>query len=316
MSFLAARWLWLLAAVVALAAAYVWVQVRGRPQAAVRFTNLALLQSVAPSRPGWRRHVGAGLLALALVAMVVSLARPTREVKVARRRAVVVMAVDVSLSMNATDVEPSRLAAAKDAAKQFADSLPDTVRLGLVAFAGSADVLVAPTTDHDAVIRSVDSLRLRESTGIGEAVLASLRAVRTAGLGETGRTAPATIVLLSDGKTTVGTPDADAGAAAKKADVPVTTIAFGTDEGEVTVRGTTVPVPVDRPSLAALAEQTGGHSFSAETAGQLDDAYADISTTVGFTKERREATTAVLGTAFVLTLLAAAASLRWTSRLP
>lgn len=316
MTFLAAHWLWLLAAVAALAAAYVWVQVKGRQRAAVRFTNLELLASVAPRRGGWQRHVGAVLLLLGLATMVVALARPTHEVRVARRRAVVVMAVDVSLSMEATDVEPSRLAAAKDAAETFAGSLPASVQLGLVSFAGSASVLVPPMRDRDAVVRALRSLELRESTAIGDAVLTSLEAVRLASVGEEGEPAPASIVLMSDGTTTVGTPNEIATTAAEEAGVPVTTIAFGTDTGTVTVQGQLVPVPVNRSDLAVLAEATGGRAFTAETAGELTDAYRNISTAVGYRRERREATTAVLAAAVVVTLLAAAASLRWSPRLP
>ncbi|MCU1380275.1 MAG: von Willebrand factor type [Acidimicrobiales bacterium] len=316
MNFLAARWLWLLLAVAGLIAAYVWVQVRGRRKAAVRFTNLALLASVAPKRPGWQRHIGAGLLALALAGMVVALARPLHDVKVPRRRALVVMAIDVSVSMKATDVAPSRLAAAKAAAEEFARSLPDSVQLGLVSFAGHANVVVTPTTDHVAVIQSIEALQLQEATAIGEAVITSLDAIRASGIGVTGSKAPATIVLMSDGTTTVGTPNATAAAEAQQAKVPVTTIAFGTDTGIVEYQGRTVSVPVNRPELADLASTTGGKAFTAETAGELEAAYRNISTAVGYTHEKREATTAVLGVALVLGLLAAAASLRWTSRLP
>lgn len=316
MSFLAAQWLWLLLVVAALAGAYVWVQVRGRGQAAVRFTNLALLASVAPHRPGWRRHVGASLLGLALVAMVVAMARPTHSVRVPRTRAVVVMAVDVSLSMKSMDVAPTRLAAAQAAAADFARSLPGTVRLGLVSFAGTATVEVSPTTDHGAVVAAVQNLQLQERTAIGDAVLTSLGAVRTATAGETGATAPASIALMSDGTTTTGTPDAVAAAAAKKAKVPVNTIAFGTADGTVDVNGQTVAVPVGTAALADLARATGGKAFTATTGSQLKAAYRNIGGSVGYRHERRESTTAVLGTAILLALLAAGASLRWTSRLP
>lgn len=316
MHLLAGHWLWLLLAVLAVLAAYVWVQVRGRAKAAVRFTNLELLASVAPKRPGWQRHVGPALLLLALTGMVVALARPTHEVRVARRRAVVVMAIDVSVSMMATDVAPSRLAAAKEAATEFAESLPEEVQLGLVSFAGSASVLVTPTRDHESVVRAVETLDLQEATAIGDAVLTALRAIEATMAGESGEEAPATIVLMSDGTTTVGTPNLTAATDAVEAEVPVTTIAFGTDEGIVEYQGNTVPVPVNRPELAELAEVTGGNAFTAETADELSDAYRDISTTVGYTRERQEATTAVLAGAFLLALLAAVASLRWSARLP
>ncbi len=316
MTFRADHWLWLLLAVAALAAAYLWVQVRGRRKAAIRFTNLELLASVAPRRPGWQRHVGAGLLALALAGMVVALARPVDIDRVPRRRAVVIMAIDVSISMKATDVSPTRLAAAKAAAATFARSLPGSVKLGLVAFAGHASVVLPPTTDHAAIVRSVDALQLQEATAIGDAVLTSLTAIRAAGIRGTGDRSPATIVLMSDGGTTVGTPNDEAAAAAKGAKVPVTTIAFGTPDATITYEGRTVPVPVRPSELARLSDQTGGRALTAETAGELKDAYRDVSGVVGYTTERRELTTAVLGVAFVLALLAAAASLRWTSRLP
>ena len=316
MSFLASQWLWLLPIVVGLAGSYVWIQVQGRRKAAVRFTNLELLASVAPKRPGWRRHLAAGLLLLAMVAMVGSLARPVRTVEVARRRATIVMAIDVSVSMKATDVAPSRLAAAKAAATDFAESLPSTVRLGLVSFAGTASVLVTPTTDHDAVVQAVNSLQLQEATAIGDAVLTSLDVVKAATAGETGTRAPARIVLMSDGHTTVGTPTAEAGVTAEKAKIPVTTIAFGTESATIEYKGDITPVPVDRQELATLADQTGGKAFTAVTGSELKDAYRNISTTVGYVKVKREATTGVLGVAFGLAVLAALASLRWTSRLP
>lgn len=316
MKFLAPHWLWALLLVAAVVGGYLWVQLRGRKQAAVRFTNLELLASVAPARPGWQRHVGAALLALSLAAMVVALARPTREERVARRRAIVVMAVDVSISMQATDVEPNRLAAAKEAASAFARSLPDGVRLGLVSFAGSATTLVTPTNDHEAVVRAVESLELEEATAIGDAVLASLRAAEAATAGEEGERPPTSIVLMSDGATTVGTPNQAAADAAAEAEVPVTTIAFGTLDGVVEYQGDVVPVPVDEAGLADLAEATGGDALTAETAEELEAAYEDVRTSVGYRTERREVTTAVLAAALLLGLLAAAASLRWSARLP
>jgi Ca-activated chloride channel homolog len=314
--FLADQWFLLLIAVAALAGAYVWVQVKGRNRAAVRFTNVALLSSIAPRRPGWRRHVAAGLLLASLVALVTALARPAHDVRVARRRAVVVMAIDVSISMQATDVSPSRLAAAKAAATEFARSMPSPVRLGLVSFAGRATVLVPPTRDHDRVVDAVDELELQEATAIGDAVLTSLDLVRAASAGESGAPPPARIVLMSDGETTVGEPTGDAALLAARAKVPVTTIAFGTDAGVVRVQGQVQPVPVNHAELAALASTTHGRSYTAETAGELKEAYASIRTAVGFVKEQRELTTGFVGVAFGLLVLAAVASLAWTSRLP
>jgi Ca-activated chloride channel family protein len=313
---LAGHWLWLLLVVAALAAAYAWVQVRGRRQAAVRFTNLELLASVAPRRPGWRRHVAAALLLATLATLPVALARPTRTERVPTDRTVVVLALDVSISMQAEDVEPTRLAAAQDAAVRFARDLPEGVELGLVAFAGTAAVLVPPTDDHEATVRAVERLELAESTAIGDAILVSLDAVAGAARDD-GEPPPAAIVLMSDGEATIGTtPPEVAAEAAAEAEVPVSTIAFGTDAGRIEYLGQIVPVPVNRPQLAGIADATGGSAFTAATGGELRQVYDDIGSAVGYDEERREVTTWFVGVAFVLGAAAAAAALRWTSRLP
>ncbi|MBW3644344.1 MAG: VWA domain-containing protein [Actinobacteria bacterium] len=316
MSFLAGHRLLLLAVVAALGAAYVVLQVRGRRRYAVRFTNLALLESVAPERPGWRRHVPAALLLAALAGMVVSLARPVRDELVPKERATVVMAIDVSVSMQATDVDPSRFAAAKEAAVSFAERLPQPINLGLVAFAGTARVLVPPTTDRSQVTRAIEALEMAESTAIGDAVVASLDAVRTVPGGGDGEPVPAHILLLSDGETQVGIPNEVAAERARQQEVPVTTIAFGTREGTITYRGQVVPVGVNHAELRALAEATGGSAFEAATGEQLEAVYQDIGSSIGFEVEQREIGGWFVGLAFVLAVLAALASLVWFSRLP
>lgn len=316
MSFLAANRLLLLLVVAALGAAYVVLQVRGRQRYAVRFTNLALLTSVAPSRPGWRRHLPAALLLVSLAGMVVSLARPARAELVPRERATIMMAIDVSISMDATDVRPSRLTSAKAAATSFAQLLPEQINLGLVAFAGSARVLVPPTTDRTQVVDAIEHLELAESTAIGEAVLASLAAIESVPDAVDGGPAPAHILVLSDGETQVGTPNQLAAAAAVEAEVPVTTIAFGTPDGTITYQGQTLPVAVNEAELAELAEATGGSAFAAATTEQLETVYQDIGSSIGFVTEQREIGTWFTGAAFALALLAAATSLVWFSRLP
>ncbi|MBW3548025.1 MAG: VWA domain-containing protein [Actinobacteria bacterium] len=315
MSFLAGHRLLLLVVVAALGAAYVVLQVRGRRRYAVRFTNLALLESVAPERPGWRRHVPAALLLAALAGMVVSLARPVRDELVPRERATVVMAIDVSISMQATDVSPSRFVAAKEAAVSFAERLPQPINLGLVAFAGTARVVVPPTTDRSLVTRAIEGLEMAESTAIGDAVVASLDAVGTVPAGD-GEPVPAHILLLSDGDTQVGVPNEVAAERARQEGVPVTTIAFGTQEGSITFRGQVVPVAVNQADLQALAEATGGSAFQAATGEQLEAVYQDIGSSIGFQVEQREIGGWFVGLAFVLAVLAAVASLAWFSRLP
>lgn len=317
MGFLHPGRLWALLVVAALVAAYVVVQVVRRPAYAVRFTNLALLDVVAPKRPGWRRHLTAGTFAVGAALLVVALAEPTTEVEVPRERATVVLAIDVSLSMDATDILPSRLDAAKDAADEFLDTVPETINVGLVSFAGSANVLVPPTTDHDLVRRAIDDLRLGEGTGIGEAIFASLAALEAAPpADDPDEPVPATVVLLSDGETTMGRPNTEGIVAAVEAGVPVSTIAFGTEDGLIFIEGEAVPVPPDLDALEAIADETGGVFFEAESERELEAAYADLGSSIGFETEERPITEWFVGAALVALLAAAVGSLLWFARLP
>lgn len=317
MTFLAPQWLWLLLVVAGLLAAYVALQWRRR-RLAVRFTNLELLAQVAPRRPGWPRHlVAAGLLA-SLGLLTVAAARPVAEVEVPRERATIVLAVDVSLSMQAEDVEPSRLAAAQAAASRFVESLPDRLNVGLVTFSGSGRVVVPPTTEHGRVLRALQDLELSEYTAIGEAIFSSLDAVRQAPPDPEDPAAPvpAAIVLLSDGETTVGRPNSDGAQAAAEAGIPVSTIAFGTPGGVVDIGGVLQPVPVDADALADIAEATGGRAYAAETAGELEEVYADIGSDVGITVEESEVTHLWALGALLLLMTTAATSLAAFGRLP
>ncbi len=315
MSFLAASRLWLFMALAGLVVAYVVMQNR-RKKYAVRFTNLALLDVVAPTRPGWRRHLPAIAFLLSLAGLLTAFARPARPVQVPRERATIVMAVDVSLSMEASDVEPDRITAARDAASSFVDLVPDRLNLGLVAFSGTAQVLVSPTTDHELVKRSLQTMQLGPRTAIGEAVFAALGSIATVPTAAGQPPAPARIVLMSDGETTVGRSNDQAARAAVDARVPISTIAFGTDAGFVVVEGRNIPVPVNRDALARLAESTGGGSFEAGTARELRRVYADIGSSIGYRTEKREITSWFVGLALLFAMAAAAGSLVWFSRLP
>ncbi len=322
--------LWLLLGVAALAGVYLWRQ-RGQRAYAVRFTNLDLLDRVAPKRPGWRRHVPAALLLLALAGMVGAFARPAQDQRVPQERATIIIAIDTSLSMEATDVAPNRLEAAQAAAKEFVAGLPERLNVGLVTFNGVAQVAVPPTRDHEELIAAIDQLRLGERTAIGEAIYASLDAIEAAQPGtvsdagsdeetadSTEEEVPARIVLMSDGSTTVGRPDAQASAAAKEAGVPVSTIAFGTAEGTITIDGTAGPVSVavNPQALEAIANDTGGLAFTATTGEQLKQVYEDIGSSIGFTTEERDASATFVGISMVLLFGAAALSTLWFSRLP
>ena len=304
--------LWLLLGVLVLAALHVW-RPRRRSRYAVRFPELDLLLSVVPRRTRWVRHVPAALLLLALTGTTAAWAEPTAEVSVPRERATVVVTLDVSASMMATDVSPDRISAAKEAAQAFVDRLPDTFDVGLVSFSGTASIVVPPTTDHASVQSAIASLQLGPSTAIGEAVLASLQAVQSANDG--GVPAPARSVLLSDGANTAGRPISAAVDQASAAGVPVSTIAYGTQEGTVVVQGQVIPVPVDGPALAGLAEATGGQAYAAESGEELSGVYADIGAQVGTTQERRDVSAGAAGLALLAALGACAASVVWSPRL-
>ncbi len=320
LTYLAPNRFWFLLAVAALAAVYIVLQSRRRAYA-VRFTNLDLLQSVAPRSPGWRRHIPAIVLLLALTSLVVALARPAREERVPRERATIVLAIDTSLSMMAEDVDPNRLVAAQAAAKTFLDILPPKINVGLVSFNGSGTILVPPTTDRDRVRTAIDTLELEERTAIGEAIFTSLQAIKQAPVAdgdEDNEEVPARIVLMSDGKTTIGRPDSVGAQAAKDAGVPVHTIAFGTDHGVITLPDEPAPIPVDvdREALERVADQTDGKAFTAATEGELREVYRNIGSSIGYELEFREVGLWFVGLGTALLFLCSSLSLLWFSRLP
>jgi Ca-activated chloride channel family protein len=308
--------LWLLAAVVAMAIAYVVMQ-RRRSRYAVRFTNLKLLDRVAPKRPAWRRHVPAGLFLAMLGLLVVGFARPTAEVQVPRERATVLVAVDVSRSMLADDVAPDRLSAAKAAADEFVTNLPEQFNVGLVGFAGSASVFVPPVTDRAAVAAGISRLTEgaagRAGTAIGDAIATSLDQIRTLDAQAGEDTPPARVVVLSDGANTSGQDPDQAATLASELGVPVDAISFGTEAG--TIEGSQA-VPVDGETLRAVAQATGGNYFEAANADELRAAYADIESSVGYETETQDVSARFIGIGLALAALAAIASLFWFARLP
>jgi Ca-activated chloride channel family protein len=313
--FLAAPRLWMFAGVGLLIVLYGLLQGR-RKAYAVRFTNLALLGAVAPRRPRWRRHLAAAFFLFAVAGLVLAWARPTKPVKVPRDRATIVMAIDVSLSMQATDVSPTRFEAAKSAASSFVDLLPARFNVGLVAFAGTAQVVVVPTSDHLVVKRAIDNLQLREGTAIGEAIFAALEALKSVPSDPGQEPPPAHVVLMSDGETTTGRPNSRAAATAADADVPISTIAFGTPTGTIVYDGQRIRVPVNASALKDIADATKGSFFEAASGEQLRNVYSDVGTSIGYVTEQREITVWFVGAALGCAFLAAAASLVWFSRLP
>ncbi|MCW2861875.1 MAG: von Willebrand factor type [Actinoallomurus sp.] len=315
MTFLSPGRLWLLAVVPLLIGLYLLMQARRR-QAAIRFTNLALLSQIAPRRPGWRRHVAATLFLLSVLLMTVGFARPAKPVKVPRERATIIVAIDVSLSMKATDVTPSRLDAAKAAAKKFVQDLPIRFNVGLVSFSGSASAVVAPTFDREAVGHAIDGLQLGKGTAIGEAVFTSLQSIRSFDARANEDPPPSHIVLLSDGDNQSGRSVMEASDAARAAKVPVSTIAFGTPYGVVDIDGETVPVQVNKATLRSLAHDSSGKAYEAEAGSELSEVYRHIGSSLGYRIERQEAASQYILVALLFALAAGGLSLVWFQRLP
>lgn len=316
-TFMAGWRLWFLLVIPVLAGLYVWRQ-RRRQTYAIRFSAVPLLGDLAQNRPGWRRHVVAVGLLLSLLPLIVAFARPAKETRVPKERATVVLAIDVSLSMEATDVSPSRLKAAQEAAKKFAGDLPKGLNVGLVSFSQGGNVLVPPTTDRLKFNDAVDRLELGPYTAIGEGIFSSLQALKQAPTDPSNpnSTPPAAVVVLSDGETTYGRPNSQAADAAKKEKVPVSTIAFGTDHGTITYEGQQSRVPVNKQDLKVIADTTGGKAYEAESLGQLDEVYRDIGSAVGYDKEYSEISARWTGLGLLLLLMTVAGSLGWFGRLP
>lgn len=282
-------WLLALVVVAGLTAAYVFNE-RRRRRNTMRFTNLGVLEKIAPKRPGRLRHAPVALVLVALTCLVVALAGPLATEQVPRNRATVMLAIDVSLSMRATDVSPSRLQTAQQAATEFVDQLPPGINLGLVSFAGTATVLVSPTRDRETVKRAIATLQLAESTATGEAIQASLASIRSVASQIQGpeEPPPGRIILLSDGKQTIPSDlEAPRGAftaadQAKQQNVPVSAISFGTDYGEIEIEGRPVPVPVADSDMQEIARRSGGDFSKAATQQDLRATYDTLREQIGY----------------------------------
>ncbi|MEU2037476.1 VWA domain-containing protein [Nocardia niwae] len=301
--FTAQIWLGFLAVIALIALGYVLVQ-RNRRKHMLKFTNMELLEKVAPSRPSPFRHVAVALLLVGLVFLTVAAAGPTAVKKVPRNRATVMLVMDVSLSMEATDVAPSRIQVAEKAAKEFVDGLPEGVNIGFVTFAGTASVMVSPTTNHESVKASIDNVKLAERTATGEGILTALQAIETLAtvLGGAQEPPPARIVLMSDGKQTVPAfEDVDnprheyvAARLAKSKNVPISTISFGTSWGEVEIpredgSKDRVRVAVDDDAMRELARLSGGEFYTASSLQELTKVYDTLEQQIGYELTRGDA---------------------------
>ncbi len=317
-------WFFLFLLVVAgLVGLYIATQVARRKRL-LRFANTELLESVAPERPSRWRHLATVLLVLSLLMFTVAMAGPTHDVRIPRNRAVVMLVIDVSQSMRATDVAPSRLAATQEAAKQFVDQMTPGVNLGLISYAGTATVLVSPTTNRDASKNAIDKLQVADRTATGEAIFTALQAISTVGavIGGGDTPPPARIVLMSDGKETVpSNPDNPKGAftaarTAKDQGVPISTVSFGTPNGTVDMNGQRTPVPVDDEMLKKVAQLSGGKAYSASSVEELKEVFTNLQEQIGYETQKGDASIGWLRLGALVLALAAVAALLINRRLP
>ena len=307
---------------------------RRRVRYTVRFTNLDLLASVVTKTPRWRRHLPPMLFLIALASLLIGLTRPQATVLVPKEEANVVLAVDTSGSMAATDIAPDRLSAAREAAGRFLDSSPENLRVGLVAFSVMPSRIVPPTDDHASVRELIGLLRADGGTAMGDALLhavqiSSPNAEDPAGKGlpafaeteaapRSQEKSPAAVILLSDGTSTTGeTTPLQAAQQASKHNIPVYTVALGTPEGVVNEFGGGYrPAPPDKETLRRIAEITGGRFFASSSASDLARIYDDLGSTLGFTREKREITSAFVAAALALLAVSGTLSALWFNRLP
>jgi Ca-activated chloride channel homolog len=288
---------------------------RRRRRYPVRFPALATLAAVVPSGAQRARHVPFALLSVALAALALSLARPQRTVAVPVERASVVLVTDVSRSMSATDVSPTRLEAARRAAQNFLDRVPDELRVGLVSFSDIAQTLQTPTTDRDAVSKALETLQPLAGTATGGGLRTALDDLKIRA-DTSARRPPAALVLLSDGSATDGQAADEVAAEAKRLRVPIYTVALGTPDGTITLQGQVLRVPPDPEALKRIASASGGEAFRAEDSDQLDAVYNRLGSQIGTKPEKREITAAFAGLALLLLGGAVASSLRLGGRLP
>ena len=308
--------LWLLLLVPVLFLAYFALLRRSTSRS--RKYGIDNLDRVLPKQASWKRHIAVFAAVISLASLVVAFAQPKDSVNVPRERATIVVAIDVSRSMEATDIDPNRLVAAKAAAQNFIGMLPRGFNVSLVAFAGSSSIIVPPTQDRGLVDRAIENLQLAPSTAIGEGIYSSLDAMALVppDPNHPDEPTPGAIVLLSDGFTNIGRSSATAAKDSKAAGYPIYTIAYGTPNGYVVSNGRREPVPVNPAELATVARESGGEAFKAGSANELQKVYASIASSVGYEKVDQEVTELYAGIALGFAILASLAVASLAARWP
>jgi Ca-activated chloride channel family protein len=311
----ASPWVLVALAVVPLLLAGYVSRVRGAGVRGEAFASAPMLASVQPRRPRWRRHLPVLAMLVAAAVLILAAARPQRSVAVPVEQASIMLVTDVSGSMQATDVAPSRLVAAQRAAKTFLDSVPARVNVGVMAFNQTPTILQSPTKDRAAASAAIDQEEIGGTTATGDAVQAALKALANAP-GTDGGTPPAAIVLLSDGKSTRGSDPLDAARQAGDAKVPIYTVALGTETGTITSKdGRVQRVPPDPTTLEAMAQASNGRSFSVADASKLEEVYERLGSQLAHVTQKQQMTTWFAGAGLLMLLGAGAMSLGWFGRL-
>jgi Ca-activated chloride channel family protein len=320
---------------------YIWMQ-RRRSRYAVRFASVAMVRQAVGKGPGIRRHIPAAFFLLALAGMIVALARPQATISVPRDTGTLMLVIDVSGSMQATDVRPNRMEATKTAAQEFVNRQPRGVKIGVVSFSDFGALVQPPTRDKAEVLRAIDRLRPQRGTNIGGGLQTALDALYegsdaprpaagpsapSAGgtvaptpqpaAGSSGQAPPASIVLVSDGESNVGPPPLDVAQEARQAGVKVYTIGIGTAEGvNLNIQGRRVFTRLDEETLRGMADMTGGRYLNAQNEAELRTVYDELARERQFEEEKTEITFGFTAGALVLSMIGGILSLLWFNRLP
>jgi Ca-activated chloride channel family protein len=318
-SFIAAAYLLGLLALPGLACWYV-LGVRSRERAALAFASAEMSPSVTPQRPGWRRHAPMAVFLLAIGLLIVAAARPRVMSSVPVRRLASMLALDMSGSMQATDVAPNRATAAQRAADTFTTKVAGQVSIGVMQFNQAPTLLQSPTHDRQAVLSALGSLRIGGGTSIGSAIQTALSVLSPAAVAS-GKGTTGVIVLLSDGGSTSG-PDPIASARqAARLHIPIFTVSLGTAAGTITTHGggsaglITKRVPPDPSALAQIARVSGGRAYTATDAGSLSSIYRQLSVQLAHHEVSHELTAYLIAAGLLLLLAGSALSLSWFGRL-
>jgi Ca-activated chloride channel family protein len=323
--------LWLLLVLPAIVGLYVWMQTRRR-RYALRYASVSLVQQAVGKGPGFRRHIPAALYVLAMAALIIALARPQATIPVPSNSGTIILSIDVSGSMFAEDVEPNRMEATKDAAREFVEKQPEGVKIGVVSFSDFGALVAPPDEDRKQALEAIRRLRPQRGTNIGAGLSVALDAIyedqAAADVPVTNNPAPtptplagdappASIVLVSDGQSNTGPDPLDIANEAAKAGIKVYTVGIGTEEGTVLqIQGRNVFTRLDETTLRGMAEATGGRYFNAQNEGDLRQIYDDLSRERVLEDKETEVTFAFAAAALVFSMLAGGLGLAWFSRLP